>query len=266
MQETRGDSRRAADLGGVGENDVGGAEQLREIVGGEADAPLRQVEAELVPHRPVQPGIDARIRRPDAFHQAAENHAVIGGEARFQRAVDPQPRACDQRPPHDAVAERGLEHVGIIRKAQDHAAGATIGGQFVERLRQRLPVMALKRQRDAAGIGRELRDHVAMARHDVGQIMGLAGGELFERRERHLQPRDQVVHRGQRIGIEPRPRLGAMQQRWLAARELRQFAAKHAEVAPQSGAAALGSGAAQQRQFERGHGRCDSSGWEPKPE
>ena len=45
VQEARSHRRRAADLGGVAEDDVVGAEQLGEVVRGEADAPLRQIEA-----------------------------------------------------------------------------------------------------------------------------------------------------------------------------------------------------------------------------
>ena len=44
MQEARGDRGRAAGLGGVAEDDVFGAEQLREVMRGQADAPLRQIE------------------------------------------------------------------------------------------------------------------------------------------------------------------------------------------------------------------------------
>ena len=57
-------------------------------MGGEADAPFRQVETEFVTHRPAQPGIDARRRRPDALDQPAEDDAVGFGEPRFQLAVD----------------------------------------------------------------------------------------------------------------------------------------------------------------------------------
>ena len=70
VQETRGHRRRAADLGGVTEDDVVGAEQLRKIVRGKADAPLRQIEPELMPHRPAQPRIHARRRRPHALAPA----------------------------------------------------------------------------------------------------------------------------------------------------------------------------------------------------
>ena len=90
VQEARGHRGRAADLGGMAEDDVVGAEQLREIVRGEADAPLRQIEAELMPHRPAQPRIDPRRRRPDAFDQPADDDAVGLRQPRFQRAIDLQ--------------------------------------------------------------------------------------------------------------------------------------------------------------------------------
>ena len=43
-----------------------------------------------MPHRPAQPRIDPRRRRPDAFDQAAEDDAVGLRQPRFQRAVDAQ--------------------------------------------------------------------------------------------------------------------------------------------------------------------------------
>ncbi len=103
----------------MGEDHVVVAEQLREIVRGKADAPLRQIEAEFVPHRPAQPGIDARRRRPDALDQSAEDDAIGFRQAGFELAVDLQLRAGRFRPPHHAVGKRGLEHFGIIAEL-DH--------------------------------------------------------------------------------------------------------------------------------------------------
>ena len=88
VQEARCHRRRAANLRGVTEDDVIGSEQLRKIMRGEADAPLRQIEAELVPHRPAQPRIDPRRRRPYAFHQPAKDDPVGLRQPRFQRAID----------------------------------------------------------------------------------------------------------------------------------------------------------------------------------
>ena len=172
VQETRGDRRRAADFGGVAEDDVAGAEQLREIVRRQSDAPLRQIEAEFVPHRPAQPGIDPRRRRPDAFHQSAENDAVRLGQPRFQRAVDFQPRIGRLRPPHHAVAKGGLENLRIIAELDREPAWALAAEQIVERLRQRRPLRAFEGDRRAMPVARQLHQHVAMAPRQLGKIMG----------------------------------------------------------------------------------------------
>ena len=48
-------------------------ERLRKIVRREPDPPLRQIELEMMPHRPAEPGIDPRRRRPHALDQAADH-------------------------------------------------------------------------------------------------------------------------------------------------------------------------------------------------
>ena len=132
MQEPRGDRGRAANFRGVTEDHVVGAEQLGKIVRGEADAPLRQIEAELVPHRPAQPWIDPRRRRPDAFDQPAQNDPVGLRQPRFQLAVDVKLRPCQFRPPHDTVAERGLEYFRVIAELDHQAAWRLRAEQIVE--------------------------------------------------------------------------------------------------------------------------------------
>ena len=69
----------------------------------QSDAPLGQIEAELMPHRTAQPRIDARRGRPHAFDKSAENNAIAFGEAGFERAVDAKPR-CRQMPRGRQVA------------------------------------------------------------------------------------------------------------------------------------------------------------------
>ena len=114
----------------MAEDDLLGAEQLHEIVRGQADAALRQIEAEFVPHRPAQPGIDSRRRRPDALDQPAEDDPVGLRQSRFQRTIDLQVNIGLFRPPHHAVAERGLEYVGVIA-GLDHQAGLRPGSQKI---------------------------------------------------------------------------------------------------------------------------------------
>jgi len=112
VQEARSHGRRAADLGGMTENHLVGAKQLRKIMCGKADAPLRQIEAEFMAHRPAQPGIDARRRWPNALDQPANDDAVGLRQPRFQRAINLQANIRALRPPHHAVGKGGLEHFG----------------------------------------------------------------------------------------------------------------------------------------------------------
>ena len=100
---------------------------------GEADAPLRQIEAEFMAHRPAQPGIDPRRRRPYAFDQPAKNDAVGFGQPRFELAVDVQLRARRFRPPHHAIGIGGLEHIGVVAELDHQAARLLLGKQIVER-------------------------------------------------------------------------------------------------------------------------------------
>ena len=121
VQEARGDGRSTADLGRMGEDHVLMAEQLSEVVRRKADAALRKVETEFVTHRPAQPGIDARRRRPHGFDQPAQDDAVGFRQPRFQLAEDVELRARQLPPPHQTVGKGGLEHFGIVA-GLDHQA------------------------------------------------------------------------------------------------------------------------------------------------
>ena len=92
-----------ASFGGAGQDDFLGAEPLREIMRGQADAPLRQVEAKLLPHRPAQPGIAARLRRPRRLRPGRRARRDRRWQARFERTVDAHARIRRARPAHDAV-------------------------------------------------------------------------------------------------------------------------------------------------------------------
>ena len=104
LHEARGHGRRAGELGRIAQHHLVGAERLREVVGGERDAPLRQIEAERVAHGPVEPRIGARLRRPGALDEPAEHHAVDGLQPRLERAVDAHAHAGQPGPPHHAIA------------------------------------------------------------------------------------------------------------------------------------------------------------------
>ena len=76
LHEARGDRRRACDLGGARENDLFGAQALREVVRGKTNAPLRRIEAQLGAHRAAEPWIAARFGRPGAFVESAKHDAI----------------------------------------------------------------------------------------------------------------------------------------------------------------------------------------------
>ena len=53
LQETRHHRRRAGKLRRTGEKHIACAKRLGEVMGGQADAPLRQIEPQFVAHRPA---------------------------------------------------------------------------------------------------------------------------------------------------------------------------------------------------------------------
>ena len=121
----------------MSEDDVVGTEELCKVMRGEADAPLRQIEAEFVPHRPAQPRIDPRRRRPDALDQSAENDAIGFGQAGFELTENMQMCARRFRPSHHAVGECGLEHVGVVSGLNHQTARTAGADEIIERRCQR---------------------------------------------------------------------------------------------------------------------------------
>ena len=119
------------------EDDLVGAEQLREVVRGEADAPLRQIEAEFVPHRPAQPGIDPRRRRPDAFDQPAQNDAIGFASAALRAAR----RCADARRPIPAAAPCGRRTRSGTRR-DNRRAGPSVRLVAHSRADRRTPRLA----------------------------------------------------------------------------------------------------------------------------
>ena len=160
-----------------------GAEQLREVVRRQADAALRQIEPELVAHRPRQPRIDPRRRRPDAFDQPAENDAIVLRQPRFERAVDPQRGAFEFGPAHGDVAERGLEHIGIVVRQHHHAAQRLDRREIVERHQQGRALRPLEGGGDVVVIARQRDQHGAVTLPEGAQIDRL-GADALQRRQR----------------------------------------------------------------------------------
>ncbi len=148
-----------------------GAERLREVVRGKADAALGRIEAEVAAHRPAQPGIAARLGRPGALVEAAEHDAIDALQARFQRAEDAHAHVRRFRPPHHAVADAGVEQLGIVAFGDRKAGGGRALGELFEGAGERDAVMAGEGGDLAGGILAERGDDVAVARGQRRQRM-----------------------------------------------------------------------------------------------
>ena len=191
LDEARRHGRRAGDLGGVSQDHVAGAEQLREIVGGKADAAFRQIEAELEPHRAAEPGIGPALRRPGAFDQAAEHNAVAIGKARFERSEDAHSRPVLQWPPHYAVTECGRKQFEIVGRLDEQARCSLARRQFVKRVGEFCAVRPGE------------CDFVCALPRQLGQHGAMAGGKIAER----LRPAVKTFERLKRVA-ESRHEIG----------------------------------------------------------
>ena len=134
LDEARRHGRRAGDLGGVRQDHVARAEQLRKVVRRKADAALRQIKAEVEPHRAAEPGIGPAFRRPGSFDQAAEHDAVAFGEPRFERSEDAHAHAGLGGATHDAAGESRGKQFEIVGRFNGQAGRGVARRQFVERV------------------------------------------------------------------------------------------------------------------------------------
>ena len=188
------------------------AEQLSEVVRGKANAPLRQVEAQFVPHRPAQPGIHARRRRPHGFHQSAQDDAVGFRQPRFQLAEDVELRARQFPPPHQTVCKSGLEHLGIVA-GLDHQADLLLPAkQVVESGRECESVCFFECRGDTVLIGGEIHQRLAMALREFGEIMRSAARKTFQRCQRFAERSDQGLRPVEFVVAQSHTRLGMVQR------------------------------------------------------
>ena len=102
----RGDSLHAVLLFCSRNHDALRAQELREVVGSETNSALRQVEPEPSPHGPIEPGMDLRLRRPNAFVHSADQHALAVQKARFERTKNADAGILLERRPHRLGRER----------------------------------------------------------------------------------------------------------------------------------------------------------------
>ena len=156
-----------------------------------------------MPHRPAQPGIDPRRRRPDALDQPAENDAIGFGQARFELAVDMQMRARRFRPPHHAVGERGLEHFRSNRPSWTISPlGLPVPSRSSNARGQRRSCALLEDHGNAVLVAATTPISTSRWRcASSAKSYGLERRKAFERRKRGLQLRrsapapDRVRHR-----------------------------------------------------------------------
>ncbi len=250
MQEARGDRRRSRDLGRMREDDIARAKQLDEVVGGKADAPFRQIEAEGPAHRPAQPGIVARLRRPHAFDEAADDDAIGFGETRFQRTIDAQCRGQQLARAHDLVAERDLEQLGIIDQRGEEAGRLLARNQGFERVGQRLAILAFEDHARSGGLFAQGGNNLAVEAHCLVEIERRSPINLFERRHRHAKRADKRVDVVERARPDVCTRLGAVQGRRFAGDQPCQLGAEARKCHGKALAARGGPGAAQQCELE----------------
>src|SRR4029450_13058238 len=103
-----------------------------------------RVKAALAAHRSAEPGIAAWIRRPHAFGQSAEDHALAMRQTRLKLTVDLQQGGGLLRAPDHAAAEGGFEEFGILVKANRDEASCSVRGRFIECREQSKPVGAVE--------------------------------------------------------------------------------------------------------------------------
>ena len=118
------------------------AEELREIVSGEFDAALRQIEPERKPHRPAQPSVIVAFRRPRSFDETAEHDAIALGQARFERAQDSDAQSGLRLTTHHTAGKRRRKQFDIVGCLDGKTGSGLAGREFVERLGKLLAVAA----------------------------------------------------------------------------------------------------------------------------
>jgi hypothetical protein len=226
------------------------AEQLREVVRGKANAPLRQVETELMAHRAAEPGIDTRRRRPHGLDEAAEDDAVGFGEARFELAEDVELRARLLAPPHHAVGKGGLEHFGIVAEFNHEPDLLLPAEQIIEGRCEREAVLAFEGMGNAEMVGGKIDQHLAVTLGEFGEVVRLRGRKCFQRRQRRAKRRDQCIRLIEIALPQPRTRLGTMERRRFVVLEFAQLIAEPSELRSKAAAARRRPCAAQQRQLQ----------------
>ena len=145
LDEARWHCRRACDLGGMAQDNFARAEKLCEIVGGESDATLRQIEPERKPHRPAQPSVVVAFRRPRSFDETTEHDAIVLGQARFERTEDLDAQSRLRLTADHAASKRCRKQFDVIGCVDGKTGSGLAGCEFIEHLGKLLAVAAGQR-------------------------------------------------------------------------------------------------------------------------
>ncbi len=179
-------------------------------------------------HRPVEPGIAARIGRPDALDEAADDDAVDGRQARFERTVDAHAALRRAGPAHHAVADDDAEQLHIVGRL-DHERLRLLG-DVGEGGVERHAVGAGERGGHVVGVEARADDRFAMACGERGEILLAGRRHALERRQRRGDALEQQARAMERRVRERGTRLRAMDRGQLAGAELRQLRAGRSQA------------------------------------
>ena len=239
------------------EDDFFGAQALREVVRGKADAALGRIEAEVGAHRAAQPGIAARLRRPGAFVEAAQHDTLEGLQARFQRAEDAHAHVGRLRAAHHALGDGGMEQFGIVAFGDAKRGGGGTFGQFLEGAKKRYAVIVGEGGDLAFAIPAKPGNHGAVAFGELGKRMR-ARLQPLQRRQRRAEPGDQFGGHVELVVVDQPARVAAVQ--------LGAVGAESGERTAERVAARARTRAAQQRALQRCDGGMVRAGFGAEPQ
>ena len=198
LHEARRDRRRAAELGGAGEDHLGRAEQLREVVRRQPDAPLGQIEPEVEPHRTAT--ATDRCASPAARRLRPARRARRG--RRLQAALRAGRECARARPAVRRGGRRGRRsrsRTGRRSRRRERADRPRCSAMLVERVGERRAVLAGECGFDAGVVARQRAQRLGDAAPRCARS-DCAAPDRFQRRQRSAERCDQCL-RGIELGV-----------------------------------------------------------------
>ena len=121
--------RRAVAALGVQQDHLGRAGGLGEVVGRQADAPLRRGQAQRLAHRPRQEGVGRGGGRPDALLQTGHDQPVGADQSRLDRAQDAKARMGRSAVADRLAVHQPLQQVGELARPLRTGGSVAVGDQ-----------------------------------------------------------------------------------------------------------------------------------------